>query len=377
MTKGWAGADAYANLRRPGDRVRRPGVGRALRAIADGGAAAHYGGEFGAELIAMGGGEYDESDLVAGRAEWVEPLGVVVGDNAVWSIPPNSQGYLTLAGWWIANAAGFSDVADDPDDPAWAHLLIEAARQAAFDRLDVLHELADGAALVSAERLARRARSIDANAAADLGPEAHHDGGTTYLAAVDGDGLAVSLIQSNASGFGSGLVLPGLGIFLQNRGIGFSLEAGHPAEYGPGRRPPHTLCPALVTSADASSLVMVLGTMGGDTQPQILLQLLARILGAGQAPGEAVTAGRWGLQTAVPGGSGFDTWRQRGRVVVRVEGQAPTAWDDGLRTRGHVVERVGAFDHSFGHAQVIVPTDDGMLAGGSDPRPRAGAAMGF
>ena len=317
------------------------------------------------------------SDLVAGRTEWVEPLGVVVGDTAVWTIPPNSQGYLTLGGWWIANAAGFADVAGDPDDPAWAHLLIESARQAAFDRLDVLHERADGVALIATDRLAPRARSIDPSAAADLGPEAHHAGGTTYLATVDGEGLAVSLIQSNTSGFGCGLVLPDLGIFLQNRGIGFSLESGHPAEYGPGRRPPHTLCPALVTSADASALVMVLGTMGGDTQPQILLQLLARILGAGQSPGEAVTAGRWGLQTAIPGGSGFDTWRERGRVTVRIEGHAPASWDDGLRARGHSVERVGPYDHAFGHAQVIVPTDAGMLAGGSDPRPRVGAAMGY
>src|SRR5207302_4871791 len=123
--------------------------------------------------------------------------------------------------------------------------------------------------------------------------ERYAAGGTIYLCAVDSDRMGVSLIQSNASGWGAGIVEPATRIFLQDRGIGFSLEPGHPAEYGPGRRPPHTLSPALVTNGD--DLDTVLGTMGGDSQPQVLLQLLARLLAAGQTPAAAVAGGRWRL----------------------------------------------------------------------------------
>lgn len=366
------GAQDYARLERPGQRVRRPGLGRALRAVADGGRAGHYEGEFGAGLRALGPEEYAGEDLRRVHADWVTPLGVEAGGRTVWTMPPNSQGYLTLAAWWIANEVGIDA---PPDSDAWAHLLVECARQAGYDRLDVLHEGADGAALVAPGRLAPRAAAIDGERAAPLGPEAHHGGGTTYLCAVDGDRMGVSLIQSNAAGIGSGLWVPGLGIALQNRGLGFSLEPGHPAEYGPGRRPPHTLCPALVTRTDGS-LDAVLGTMGGDSQPQILLQLLAR-LAHGESVADAVNAGRWALHTVAPGGDAFDTWRERGRVVVRVEGHAPEAWDGGLRLRGHSVERTATFDHAFGHAQVIHLADDGMLAAATDPRPRTGAATGY
>jgi gamma-glutamyltranspeptidase/glutathione hydrolase len=190
----------------------------------------------------------------------------------------------------------------------------------------------------------------------------------------------VSLIQSNAGGWGSHLIEPRTRIFLQNRGIGFSLQPGHPAEYGPGRRPPHTLSPALVTGADGS-LDMVIGTMGGDGQPQTLLQLLARLLPGGADPADAIAAGRWTL-TSASGAGGFDTWTERGRVSVQVEGHAPSAWDDGLRARGHTVARVGAWSHGFGHAHVIRAAGGAGWAGAgwagaSDPRALTGAAVGY
>ncbi len=115
--------------------------------------------------------------------------------------------------------------------------------------------------------------------------------------------------------------------------------------------------------------------MGGDTQPQILLQLLARQLHNGESPGRSIAAGRWALANA-DGGGGFDTWRARGRVVVRVEANAPEAWDDGLRGRGHTVQRGGAFDHGFGHAHVIVNEGD-RLGGAADPRALVSAAAGY
>ena len=163
--------------------------------------------------------------------------------------------------------------------------------------------------------------------------------------------------------------------------MGFSLLPGHGAEYGPGRRPPHTLAPALVTGPEGS-LRAVAATMGGDSQPQVLLQLLARVLQAGQSPGPAMAAGRWalgpvaGLGAAEPAPAGFQTWRAGGEVTVRVEGHAPTAWDQGLAARGHHVERAEGFDHGFGHAQLITVAGD-HLAGASDPRARGGAAAAW
>ena len=121
-----------------------------------------------------------------------------------------------------------------------------------------------------------RKLAIDPDRASDVSTWAAA-GDTTALCVVDGDGVGVSLIQSNASGFGSHLFEPATGINLHNRGLGFSVEAGHPAEYAPRRQPPHTLTPALVTTLDGR-LAAVLGTMGGDSQPQVLLQLLARAL---------------------------------------------------------------------------------------------------
>jgi gamma-glutamyltranspeptidase/glutathione hydrolase len=350
--------------------IRRPGVARTLAAIAAGGRAAFYEGEFGEGLLQLGAGEYTADDLARSQADWVAPLVADAWGHRLWTVPPNSQGYLTLAG--AAIAAGL-DLPSDPDDPQWAHLTIEAARQAGFDRPAVLHEHADGAALLAIDRLSARRAAIDPSRAAALG-DTYATGGTIYLCAVDGERMGVSLIQSNASGWGSLLVVPGVRIFLQNRGLGFSLEPGHPAEYGPGRRPPHTLAPALVTTGD-DGLAMTTGTMGGDTQPQILLQLLARLLHAGESPADAVAAGRWAL-AGPEGARGFDTWAGGGRVRVAIEGNAPSSWDAGLTERGHDVARTGMFDHGFGHAHVIVNRGD-HLAGASDPRARGGAATGY
>jgi len=351
--------------------IRRPGVARTLKAIAAGGRTAFYEGEFGEGLLALGAGEYTGDDLARPLADWVEPLQLEAWGHRLWTIPPNSQGYLTLAGAWIASGL---PLPADPADGLWAHLTVEAARQAGFDRREVLHERADGQALLDAGRLAPRRDAIDTERAAALGANVDA-GGTIYLCAVDPDRMGVSLIQSNAAGWGSLLIVPGVRIFLQNRGLGFSLEPGHPAEYGPGRRPPHTLSPALVTRPQDDALTMTIGTMGGDSQPQILLQLLARLLRNEQAPADAIAAGRWVL-TGPEGGAGFDTWDARGRVRVALEGHAPAAWDDGLRGRGHDVVRTSAFNTGFGHAHVIVNRSD-HVAAASDPRALDGSAAGY
>jgi gamma-glutamyltranspeptidase/glutathione hydrolase len=360
------GGGDFAGVTRPGDLVRRPGVGRALDAIARHGRDGFYGGEFGEGLLALGAGEYTPGDLAAPDAEWVEPLGLDVWDRRLWTVPPNSQGYLTLAGAWIASGL---PLPSDPEDALWAHLTIDAARMAAYDRVEVLHEGADGAALVDAARLEPRRAAISVDRAAELG-DTYRAGGTIYLCAVDRGRMGVSLIQSNAAGFGARIAEPSTGIFLQNRGIGFSLAPGHPAEYGPRRRPPHTLSPALLTRG--GELDMVVGTMGGDTQPQILLQLLTRLLLHGESAGDAIAAGRWALTEAGAGG-GFSTWERRGQVRVALEESTPAAWLGGLQSRRH---DVAVTPGNYGHAHVIA-VRDGVLEGASDPRALTGSASGY
>lgn len=362
------GAD-FARARAPGVIVRRPGVARALSAIVDGGRDGHYRGTFGAGLKALGAGEFSDEDLAEPLATWVEPLGIDALGARLWTIPPNSQGYLTLAGAYLAERLPLPD----PDDPRWAHFTIEAARQAAHDRNDVLHEHADVDALLSPARLDARASAISADRAARL-PGPVGAGGTISLCAVDSERMGVSLIQSNAGGFGAGIAEPETGIFLHNRGIGFSLDPGHPAEYGPRRRPPHTLSPALVTTT-SGDLHTVLGTMGGDSQPQVLLQLLCRMLRADERVGDAVAAGRWVLSNARQPG-GFGTWAPAAEIEVQLEETTPSTWPERLSALGHRVAPMRGYGDGFGHAHVI-SCRDGVLEGAHDPRSRAGAALGY
>lgn len=350
---------------RPGQRVLRLGVGRALRAVAEGGRDAYYRGEFGEGLLALGRGWYTEDDLAAPGADWVTPLRAAAFGVDLWTVPPNSQGYLTLAGAQVAETL---PLPADPDDERWAHLLVEAAKVAGFDRPSVLHETADGEALLAAVRA--RAGIVDTERASSLGANPRA-GDTTYLCTTDADGMGVSLIQSNASGFGSWLVEPSTGINLHNRGLGFSLEPGHPAELRPGARPPHTLSPALASRGD--DLVAVFGTMGGDAQPQILLQLATRLFHHGQSPAAAMHAGRWALSGPV---TGFDTWTSVEGPVLEVEGNAPTEWDAALSARGHHVRVLPPYDSDFGHAQVILRDEQGFWSGATDPRARVGAVAG-
>ena len=414
--------DIAADLQ-PGGIVRRPGTARILEAIAAHGRNGFYGGEFGRALLELGAGEYSPADLETPIARWVEPVRATAFGCELWTVPPPSQGYLTLASAWIADhldfglppapasiasslPVGTSPASAGAADGRWAHLLVEAASMAAYDRHQALHEGAEGRILVHPARLTPRRDAIEPIRAANIavpagfgntaptgsgalgnsggpadtvgpgsagGPARTADpGDTTYLCAVDADRMGVSLINSNASGFGAHLVAGDTGIFLHDRGIGFSLEPGHPALYAPGRRPPHTLAPALVTRPDGT-LRMVLGTMGGDSQPQILLQLLHRILKLGQSPGAAVSAGRWAL-APVGDADGFSTWRPGNRRKVLIE-DPTSGWADELAALGHAVEE--APDAGFGHAHVIEATAAGTLAAAADPRALIAAAAGL
>lgn len=347
---------------RPGAAVVRPGVGRAMRAVSERGRDGFYRGEFGSGLLEIGAGTFTEDDLAISQARWVDPLVASAFGVELHTVGPPSQGYLTLGSALLAQPL---DLPDDPDDPQWAHLLVEASVAAGRDRPEVLHEHANGEELLA--DIARRAGEIDPHRAsprtAPVGA-----GDTTHLCVVDGHGMAVSLTQSNASNFGSWLAEPTTGINLHNRGLGFNLVPGHPAEAGPGRRPPHTLSPALATRDGA--LAAVFGTMGGDAQPQILLQIAARLFRHGVSPARAIGAARWVVRGPV---TGFDTWTAAGGAHVVVEAHAPATWSEGLAARGHEVRAARSWDAAFGHAHAIVVEPDGMLAGAADPRARVGS----
>lgn len=363
---------------RPRNRLALSGIASILEAIARCGARGFYRGPAGIALLELGAGEFSEEDLDDAHADWVPPLGLHAFGHELWTAPPNSQGYLALSAAWMAQRL---ELPKTPLSEAWAFLLVEASRQAAFDRTDVLHERADGRALVAERRLEARLEAVHTAANRGLG-DVYREGGTTHICAVDSERTAVSLIMSNAADFGSHLTLPGHGVFLHNRGIGFSLEPGHPAEYGPRRRPPHTLAPLLVSSPDAAP-GMVLGTMGADAQPQILLQLLVRLLFHGESPREAVVAPRWILSRKDT--NSFDTWRQEGLPLVRLEQGSPDGWASGLAARGYPVQMAAPGDQAFGHAQVIafghptswdagrVGTNAALLTGAADPRAGNGA----
>jgi gamma-glutamyltranspeptidase / glutathione hydrolase len=365
--------------------VRLPGIARTLRAIAKDGREGFYGGEFGRELLRVGDGTYAAEDLAQGLAEWCEPLRLGVWDHELWTVPPPSQGYLTLASSFIAEQIGLGT---DPKDARWAHLVVEASRAAGHDRPEVLFDGADGWGLLDPDRLRRAAArvgeqeatgaEVDAatrSAHAEAGPAGMTlaaEGDTTHLCAIDGDGLGISLTQSNALDFGCHVVAGSTGVFLHNRGVGFSLVEGHPAELAPGRRPPHTLSPMLVTRA--GSLTHLAGAMGGDAQPQILLQLLARLLRAGEDPASAITAGR--LSLSAPASEPFRLWW--GDLTVCLESQCPPRWRPGLEDRGHRTQVLSAFDPTaVGCAQLISVVGDGddrHYVGATDPRSPEGHA---
>jgi gamma-glutamyltranspeptidase/glutathione hydrolase len=351
----WARDYASAGPPRAGALVRRPGVARTLAAIAAGGREAFYGGEFGAGLLELGAGEYSPEDLAATHADWTDPIGCDAWGRRLWTAPPNSQGYAALAGAWIA--AGLDLPATQ--DGEWARLLAETAHAAVRDRDGVLHEGADGDALLAPERLEPR-RAAVAGGRAAIGAAAGSGGDTVTLVAVDAEGLAVSLIQSHFAPWGAQLAVPGVDVVLHNRGASFSLAAEHPAEYGPGRRPPHTLSPMAITR-DGGALEAVLGTRGGRSQPTILLQLLARHLAGGQEPGEALAAPRFILTD---------------EGAVAIEETAPPGWRGALEAAGHRVVEHPAWGGEFGEAHLIAAGEAG-LAGAADPRTLAGAAVGI
>jgi gamma-glutamyltranspeptidase/glutathione hydrolase len=308
------------------------------------------------------GGVMTLDDLAAHSVDWVPTLSHAYAGAMVHELPPNGQGIATLIGLGILEHFGVGE--GGPDALETVHLAIEATKLA---MADLYRYVADPAAmtvlpehLLDGKYLAGRAATIDLARAGDPGHGTPGPGGTVCLSAADRDGMMISFIQSNYMGFGSGVVVPGTGISLQNRGAGFSLQPGHPNQVGPRKRPLHTIIPGFAMDA-AGRPLMAFGLMGGPMQAQGHLQLMLRMIAHGQNPQAAADAPRWRVLSGR-------------RVAVEPSMDAPLLV--GLRARGHelVLERPEQ-NFAFGGAQIVQRIDGGYVAG-SDPR-KDGQALGW
>ena len=274
----FGGFEEFSRVFLPGGRAPRMGetvvlseLGASLRAVAESRGAALYRGRLGEAFVSAsraGGGLFTLDDLAAHRADWVEPLSIGFAGVRVHEIPPNGQGIAALLALGVL---AHTDVLEhDVDSAASLHLQIEAMKLAFADVHRAVSDPATMRArvedLLDDQYLASRARLIDRERALDFEAGRPATGDTVYLCAADADGTMVSYIQSNYFAFGSGIVVPGTGMSLQNRGSGFSLEPGHPNRVGPGKRPFHTIIPGFVTR-DGKPL-LAFGVMGGAMQAQ-------------------------------------------------------------------------------------------------------------
>jgi gamma-glutamyltranspeptidase / glutathione hydrolase len=346
---------------KPGELITLPDHATTLELIASTRGEAFYRGELAAKLEAhsmANHGVMRASDLAAHRADWV---GTINGDYRGYTIdeiPPNGQGIVALIALGILE---HFDIAALPADSAdCVHLQIEAVKLAFADAqayvADIEHMPVCPERLLDKEYLRHRASLIDRNRAkpASAGTP---KGGTVYLTAADASGVMVSMIQSNYMGFGSGVVVPGTGISLQNRGADFAVAPGHPNQVGPSKRPYHTIIPGFLSKDGAP--VMSFGVMGGPMQPQGHVQLVTRIVDHGQNPQAACDGPRF---------------RWAHGIQVCCETGFPPSTLDELERRGHQLVTTDDYNQ-FGSCQAIWRLDGGYLAV-SDPR-RDGQAAGF
>lgn len=348
-----------------GMEVRRPVLGKTLEDLAEGGRDAFYLGQPGEDVVAAVGGLITLDDLATSQADWVDPIGVEVAGMTAWTTPPNSQGYLgpaSLAVFEMLNPP------DDPLDPLWWHLLVESYRCLAWERDDIVadrdHMPLPADLYMQRERLARAAKMISPDRAGTWPVGAGKPSGTAYMCVVDGDGMAVSIIQSNYHGTGSPFGAYRSGFLLHDRGAGFSLTPGHPNALAPGKRPLHTLSPTLWTEGPTTR--WLLGTRGGPVQPQLIAQVAARAVLTGHDPKEALAAPRWTIADFGPG-SGSS---------LEVEPGVPPEVLAGLEGRGHRLDRLDTPQSGWGPVSIIGVSEDDTVAG-SDPRVETTSAEVF
>jgi gamma-glutamyltranspeptidase/glutathione hydrolase len=364
---------------RPGELMRLPTLAQTLRTIAEEGPRYFYQGEFAhrlAEHVQRYGGWLTADDLAAHRSTWDVPISARYRDVTVYECPPNGQGLVAILALNLAR--GFDLAA--MDEAQRAHTLIECMNLAFAEAgpwiadpalADIpLERLCSPA---HADRMRQHIRPDRALASWISGGAGRPpiDGDTVYLSVIDGAGNACSLINSLYMGTGTGLVVPGTGVALQNRGALFVMDTSHPNCLAPSKRPYHTIIPALACRDD--DLVASLGVMGGFMQPQGHLQVLVNLLDLGMSPQQALDMPRW--RVAASAGSPVGGWT---RSPVLIEARWPVAVLADLARKGHALQPVDGFDQrAFGGGQIILRNPEtGVLIGGSDPR-KDGCAVGW
>ena len=358
--------EAIPEAPKEGTLFKQPRLANTLRRLVSEGLDSFYRGALAADIAAdlkTLGSPVSAADLSAYHAEIVTPLHLnhALGDLYNMTLP--TQGVVSLAILGIAERAGLSSVQADSADHV--HLLVEATKKAFGLRDQYVTDARDcpihAQSLLEDARLESLAAAIDPKHAAPWGA-GHGPGDTVWLGAIDASGLAVSFIQSIYHEYGSGCVLPGTGINWQNRGASFGLNPQALLAIKPGKKPFHTLNPAAARLKDGR--LMVYGTMGGDGQPQTQAAVFTRYALFGQELQHSVSAPRWLLGR---------TWGQT-TDSLKLESRFPAAVVDELRTRGHDVEILEAFDSTMGHAGALVRHSNGELEGAYDPRSDGGVA---
>ncbi|MDZ3824442.1 MAG: gamma-glutamyltransferase [Pseudoxanthomonas sp.] len=363
---------------RKGEMWRNPFLADTLEAIARGGRDAFYKGDIArvvGEYIAAQGGFLDADDFAAHEGEWVEPVSTTYRDVEVWELPPNGQGIAALQ---ILNLLEPYDLAGYGfGSPEHVHLFVEAKKLAFEDRArwyaDPAFQPAPVERLIGKDYARERGALIDMTRAArsvEAGNPALQRGDTIYLTTADGDGMMVSLIQSNYRGMGSGMTPPGLGFILQDRGEQFVLAEGHPNSYAPGKRPFHTIIPAFATRDGKPWLSF--GVMGGAMQPQGHAQIIINLVDFGMNLQEAGDAPRIHHDGSTePAGQAL---AMSDGGVVELESGFPQATVRELMRRGHHVKSAHG---PFGGYQAIARDHaQGVWIGASESR-KDGHAAGY
>lgn len=355
-----------------GDRYRNPALADTYRAIAKKGREGFYEGEVAQTIttfIKEQGGFLSLEDLSAHHSQWVEPVSVNYRGYDVWELPPNGQGIAALQLLNILENKDFSEVRWGSEEHL--HFFTEAKKRVFEDRAKYYADM-DMAevpveALLSKEYAAENFNELKPYASTyDAGEISA--GETIYLTVADKDGNMISLIQSNYRGMGSGMVPPGLGFMLQDRGELFSLEEGYNNTYEPGKRPFHTIIPAFITKDGAP--LMSFGVMGGDFQPQGHAQIVMNMVDYGMNVQEAGDAPRWDHS----GGSSPVTGPSTDKGEIHVESGIPYETVRGLMGRGH---KVGFARGIYGGYQAIYrDAETGFYHGASESR-KDGQAVGY
>ena len=359
---------------RAGSLLRNPDLARTLEAVAAAGPAGFYGGEVGAELArfsAAQGGFFTQADLSAQTARWGEPIHGTYRDVTLYETPAPTQGFTVLQ---MLNLLEPFELHKHPFlSPDPAHLMVQAKQVAYHDRDRYLAD--PGFVDVPMARLISKAHADTRRGLMDparalpwdqVPAEGSLSGDTVYIAVVDAQGNAVSLIHSLYGVFGSAVVAGRSGVMLQNRSAYFSLDPKHPNRLEPGKTPLHTLIASM--GFRRGKLWSVVGCMGADGQPQIHLQTYVNLIDHGRNIQEALEAPRW-LSGRFAIGEPRDT--------LHIEARFPAATIDELARRGHLLDRWGDWNELAGHAHgIVIDPDTGMRQGGSDPR-SDGAAIGY